>query len=407
MMPGRGNASRRLRVALVASSLGLAGAEKQTVYTARALLHAGIDVRFFYLGGSGHYEAVLRHLGVSLCQIFAANRPWVILAGLTRALCRLRPHIVMASQFSDLLYGGAAGRFCNAMTLGGIRSNGFYELNAYGQRSRWMFRLAHGLIANSCRARQNLASRGINLRKIEVLPNVIDLRDFDSRSKLPARFSLPSDRIIVAAVGRLHSCKRFDRFLEALALARRSVPALAGIIAGADCGSKAALQEKASALGLVPPDITFLGEYDRVPALLAQAGLLVLSSEYEGFPNVILEAMAARLPVITTPAGDASLVVQHGKTGYVVEGEDTQGMAAFMVQLAQSPSMRVNFGETGRKRVEQEYSYESLPDRLMLILRRFASQQGRSGLVQILDHSVPVKETSLFSEALLFNEPAA
>ena len=195
MMPGRGDTSRRLRVALVASSLGLAGAEKQTVYTARALLHAGIDVRFFHLGGSGHYEAVLRHLGVSLCQIFAANRPWVILAGLTRALCRLRPHIVMASQFSDLLYGGTAGRFCNAMTLGGIRSDGFYELNAYGQRSRWMFRLAHGLIANSCRARQNLASRGINLRKIEVLPNVIDLRDFDSRSKLPGRFSLPADRI--------------------------------------------------------------------------------------------------------------------------------------------------------------------------------------------------------------------
>ena len=200
-MPGRGDTSRRLRVALVASSLGLAGAEKQTVYTARALLHAGIDVRFFYLGGSGHYEAVLRHLGVSLCQIFAANRPWVILAGLTRALCRLRPHIVMASQFSDLLYGGAAGRFCNAMTLGGIRSDGFYELSAYGQRSRWMFRLAHGLIANSCRARQNLASRGINLRKIEVLPNVIDLRDFDSRSKLPGRFSLPANRIIVAYGG--------------------------------------------------------------------------------------------------------------------------------------------------------------------------------------------------------------
>jgi len=69
--------------------------------------------------------------------------------------------------------------------------------------------------------------------------------------------------------------------------------------------------------------------------------------------------------------------------------------------------MRLNFGETGRKRVEQEYSYESLPDRLMLILRRFASQQGRSGLVQILDHSVPVKETSILSGALLFNEPAA
>jgi len=175
-----------------------------------------------------------------------------------------------------------------------------------------MLRLAHGLVANSCRGRLTLVSQGIRPEKIELLPNVIDLQDFDARSALPSEISLPSGRIIASAVGSLHPCKRFDRFLEALALARRSEPALAGVIAGADCGAKAALQEKANALGLAPEHLTFVGECDRVPALLTRSALLVLSSDYEGFPNVILEAMAARLPVVTTPAGDASLVVQHG-----------------------------------------------------------------------------------------------
>jgi glycosyltransferase involved in cell wall biosynthesis len=213
--------------------------------------------------------------------------------------------------------------------------------------------------------------------------------------------------VIAAAVGSLHPCKRFDLFLEALALARRTEPALAGVIAGADCGAGAALQERAKVLGLRPPDFTFLGECDRVPALLARAGLLVLSSEYEGFPNVILEGMAARLPALTTPAGDARLIVQHGETGYVVEHEDAQGMADFMVRLAQSPSLRLNFGRAGRKRVEQEYNYESLSDRLRLVFRGFASQRGRSRLVQMLDRSLPVKETGLPAEALLFNQPSA
>lgn len=405
--PDSGVPSQRPRVALVASSLRLGGAEKQTVYTARALVQAGMDVRFFYLGSGGHYEAVLRRLSVPLCQIFAANKPWVMLVRLIRALWLWRPHVVMAGQFSDLLHGGAAGRFCNALTLGGVRSDGFYELNAHGRLSRWMPHLAHGLIANSFRARQNLASRGISPRKIEVLPNVIDLGDFDVRSTLSLQATLPVGRVIAAAVGSLHPCKRFDLFLEALTLARRSEPALAGVIAGADYGVRAALQERAKVLGLKPSDLMFLGECDRVPALLARAGLLVITSEYEGFPNVILEAMAARVPVLSTPAGDARLIVQQGETGYVVEHGDAQGMADFMVRLAQSPTMRLNFGAAGRKRVEQEYNYESLSDRLRLVFRGFASQHGRYRLVQVLDRSLPVKETSLPAEALLFNQPVA
>jgi len=399
--------SRPLRVALVTSSLRLAGAEKQTVYTALALLHAGIDVRLFYLGGGGYYETVLRQMGVPLTQIYAPDRPWLILARLIGAFCLLRPDIVLVNQFGDLLHGATAGRFCNALTLGGVRSDGLQELNARGRLSPWMLRLAHGFIANSYRAEQNLISRGIKPQKIEVLPNVIDLQDFDARCMVPTPHSLPTGRVIAAAVGRLHPCKRFDRFLEALALARRSEPSLAGVIAGADCGARTVLQERARALGLMPPDLTFLGECDNIPALLDRAGLLVLSSEHEGFPNVILEAMAARLPVITTPAGDASLVVQHDKTGYVVEPEDTQGMAAFMVQLARSPSMRLNFGEKGRKRVEQEYNYESLAGRLVAIFHSFAAQQRRASLLEMLKRGIRTRKTETLSGALLLEGPAA
>ncbi len=122
-----------LRVAVVATSLRLAGAEKQTVYMSRALAWAGIDVRFFHLGGGGYYEDVLRQTGVPVHRIFTPNQPWVMLAGLTRTLCRLRPQIVLAAQFGDLLYGAAAGRCCNALVLGGVRSDGIYELNSHGR----------------------------------------------------------------------------------------------------------------------------------------------------------------------------------------------------------------------------------------------------------------------------------
>lgn len=396
-----------MRVAVIASSLRLGGAEKQTVYMARALLETGIDVRLFYLGRGGHYETVLRQTGVPLCQIHTPERPWVTLTRLIGALFRWRPQIVLVPQFGDLRFGGIAGRFCNALILGGVRSDGLYELNAHGRLSRWMACLAHGLVANSCRGRENLASRGVSSRKIEVLANVMDLQDFDVRSTQPPGVVLPSDRILVTAVGSLHPCKRFDRFLEALALARRSEPALAGVIAGADCGVKGDLQTRANALGLAPRECTFLGEVDNVPALLGRSAMLVLTSDYEGFPNVILEAMAARLPVISTPAGDASSIVQHGKTGYIVDGEDTRSMAAFMVQLARSPSMRRSFGEAGRQRVEQEYNYQSLADRLLGHFLGFASRARRRSLIQRLECRVPSKIAEALPEDLLVERPAA
>lgn len=379
-----------LRVAVVASSLGLGGAEKQTVYMIRALREAGFDARLFYLGGGGHYETVLRQTGVPIHPIDFPDRPWVILVRLIDALRRFRPHIVQVCQFGDLHYGGIAGRLGRALVLAGVRSDGWYELRTHGRLSRFLVPLAHGLVSNSHYARQNLMSQGVAPRKMEVLPNVIDPRDFDDRAALPLPFSLPAGRTLVAAVGNLHACKRFDRFVEALALARRSEPSLAGVLAGTDRGTKTALQERATALGLGPQDIVFLGACHRVPSLLARVAMLILTSDYEGFPNVILEAMAARLPVITTPAGDAGRVVQQGKTGYVVDREDTQSMAACMIRLAQSPALRGTLGEAGRKRVEQEYNYDFLSDRLVAIYRRFADREGKAALIEMLGDGVPV-----------------
>lgn len=397
----------RLRVALIASSLRLGGAEKQTVYMARALFQAGVNVRFYYLGGGGHYESVLRETGVHVRQIYIPNRPWKILVKLMRSLRRLRPHIVLANQFGDLRYGTIAGRCCNALVLGGVRSDGWYELRSHGRLTGLMLRLAHGLIANSQHARKTLVSQGVKPGKLEILPNVIDLRDFDARSTEPLRIPLPSDRIIVTALGGLHPCKRFDRFLETLALARRTEPALMGVIAGADLGAKAELQARANGLELGPQEVRFIGECHNVPGLLAQSAMLVLTSEYEGFPNVILEAMAARLPVITAPAGDAGVVVQHGRTGFVVKPDDTQGMAAVMVQLARSPSMRTELGDAGRKRVEQDYHYESLADRLLTLFHNFAGQQRRAALFELLEHGDSDRESRERAGALLADRPTA
>jgi glycosyltransferase involved in cell wall biosynthesis len=383
-----------MRIALIASSLRLAGAEKQFVYMARALWQAGVDIRVYYLGAGDHYQTVLAQTGIPLRQIFTQGRPLLMLTRLVKELSTFRPHIVLASQFGDLVFAALAGRFCRALVLGGVRSDGFYELRSVGRRALPLLSLTHGLIANSHRAKENLISKGIDPRKIAVLPNVIDLSDFDNKAakRLPAR--MREDRIPVAAVGSLLRCKRFDRFIAALAWARQKIPALFGSIAGDDLGEKSALERQAGALGLIPGHLEFLGECNNIPALLAQSRLLVLSSEYEGFPNVILEGMAARLPVVATPAGDVARIVEDAVTGYVLQPDDVRGMGEHIVRLATNPALATQMGEAGRTRVEQDFNFDSLAERLLSVFSNFARAQRKASLLKLLEQRTVASDVS-------------
>lgn len=374
-----------MRVAIVVSSLGRGGAEKQLVYMAGALHKAGVDVRVFYSGTGGFYEKELRGMGIDVVDAYCAGRTlrslWVVL----RALQAFRPHIVMAGQFGEILYAGIAGRLSGALTIAGVRSDGFYEMNRVWYKRWLMQRLPHFLVANSYNAQRNLISMGMNSERVKVLQNVIDLTAFDRQSEQAASIAVPPDRILVAAVGRLHpEHKRFDRLLDAAALLPVSNPPVTILMVGRDQGAKAALEEKAKRLGLPPDRLVFAGESQNVPAVLKRCHMLVLTSDYEGFPNSVLEAMAARLPVITTPAGDSPRLVKDGITGYVVEFENPGAMAGRIVELAKFPELRKRMGEAGRVIVENQYDIRLLPDRLFAVFCDLAELQRRAALRLIL-----------------------
>jgi glycosyltransferase involved in cell wall biosynthesis len=161
------------------------------------------------------------------------------------------------------------------------------------------------------------------------------------------------------------------------------VPAVFGVLIGTGPEHER-LQAVAQQLGLGPSGVAFLGMRDDVPRLLRAADLLLVTSDHEGFPNAILEAMAVELPVITTPAGDAGLVVKDDVTGYVVPFDDVDQIGERVVRLARSPELRRSFGRAGRLRVEQSYSSEQLAASLLGIYRSIAAARGHEGLLRLI-----------------------
>jgi glycosyltransferase involved in cell wall biosynthesis len=97
---------------------------------------------------------------------------------------------------------------------------------------------------------------------------------------------------------------------------------------------------------------------------------------------VILEAMAAHLPVLTTPAGDAGRIVKVGTTGFLLKPDDPQGMADYIVNLIRNPALARQMGEAGRKQVEQDYNIKSLARGLLSIFSDFVCKRGKNSMAQ-------------------------
>lgn len=363
---------KRGRVAFVAGTLGQGGAEKQLVYMVRALLRAGFETRVYCLTRGEHHEGALKELGVEPIWFGQRHHPMQRLIQLIKLLRQQPPDILQSAHFYTNLYVGLACRMLRLTGIGSLRNDTYYEIKNNGRWGPWLLRLPPVLIANSEAARRNAVASGRKETDISVLPNVIDLDQFDRQAEEPASedfHSLP----VVAATGRLVPAKRFDLFLEALAEAKRQGAALRGLIIG-DGPERARLEAHAQRLGLEAEAARFAGRRDDVPALLRRSRIFCLSSDHEGFPNVILEAMAARLPVISRPAGDAAEIVRHGTTGYVVAGADPVPMAEWIVKLLREPEEGRALGAAGRRRVEEHYSAEVLAQRMITIYHGIADK---------------------------------
>ncbi len=284
----------------------------------------------------GDYEQAFCQLGLPPVWIGRFTHPLIRLAALLRHMWSFRPHIIQATHFYANLYCAVAAWCSGAISIGAARSDVITEVRLNGLWGRWLLSLPSVMLVNSASAKQNALKAGLAGSKVFILPNVVDLASFDHKFERQTLSPDAPNELIALAVARLIPVKRLDLFLRALSLARNSEPELSGVIAG-DGPERENLQHLADELGLSGEDVNFLGLRDDIPNILNRADLLVLTSDREGFPNVLIEAMAAGLPVITTPAGEAATIVQDRETGFVVPFDDAVILADRMIELRDEP----------------------------------------------------------------------
>ncbi len=168
---------------------------------------------------------------------------------------------------------------------------------------------------------------------------------------------LTEEDILATFVGRLVPIKRIDILLEAVALARRKLPALKLAVIG-DGELREALEARGAALALGSA-VQFVGYRHDVARIVAATDIAVLSSDNEGTPVALIEAAAARRPAVATAVGGVGDIVGIN-TGRLVPPGDPVGFADALLELAESPTLRRQLGEMARSHVTARYTAERL-----------------------------------------------
>lgn len=290
---------------------------------------------------------------------------------LSTAFRRAAAEVVHTHNPTPLIYGAPASFFARARCV--HTKHGANPMPGKRRRlARAAARFCDAYVAVSeTTAAQARADRDVDARKLMTIENGIDLSRFApsaaARLAVRAELQLPEAAFVVGTVGRLVPEKNQARLLAAMAPLLAATTQL--VIVG-DGPERAAVEAAIAALGERAQFVHLLGGRSDVPRLYAAFDLFALSSDSEGLPLVIVEAMASALPVVSTAVGGIPAVVVDGVTGALVAADDGRALSAALSRLAASPALGLSFGAEGRRRALARYSADRMVDDYFAVYER-------------------------------------
>jgi glycosyltransferase involved in cell wall biosynthesis/peptidoglycan/xylan/chitin deacetylase (PgdA/CDA1 family) len=212
----------------------------------------------------------------------------------------------------------------------------------------------HKVIAVSHAVKRDLMEQGIKPEKITVVQNGIDPNLLKGKKNNNDKELENKDSTIVGTITRLSPQKDLKTFLIMANLVIQEIPNVEFLVIG-DGEQREELQTLTESLGLCN-HVRFLGYREDARDILKSFDIFALSSLWEGLPIVILEAMAAEKPVVATAVDGVAEVVEHGKTGLLVEPEKPDLLAKSVIELIRNPNRAKGMGKRGRERLERYFS---------------------------------------------------
>jgi glycosyltransferase involved in cell wall biosynthesis len=353
-------------IAYLITSLGAGGAQNQLVNLAERLKERGWSAEIItMLDTENVYQP--EAAGIPVTSLHMQRGRWTVGAvwRLAATLRRSKPAVV----HSYLVHANLLARVARLFYWVPVQISSARNIIEGGRIREIAYRLTDPLCDTTTQNSRQGAERYITVgavpaKKMRVIFNGIDADRFrpDPVRRSGARDTLGlGEEFAWLSVGRLEPGKDYPTLIQAFAQVVSQQPRCRLLIAG-DGRLRAELESLARAQ---EPDgrVRFLGFRDDIPDLMQGADAFVMSSTWEGTPNVVLEAAASGLPVVATDVGGNPDIILNGESGYLVPPRDRTTLAGRMTAvMTSSDPERRQMGERGRAHIEAQYCYGPIVD---------------------------------------------
>jgi glycosyltransferase involved in cell wall biosynthesis len=375
-----------VRVGYCVDSFGIGGTELNAVRTVEALDRRRFQVTVFHLHETGPLRARYEALGLQLVHLPIGRLYSPRTAGqgvrFLRLLRREGIEIVHTHDVYTNIFAAPWARLAGCRVIASRRWLDAVPRTGLVPLNRWSYRYAHRVVVNSSMVAQLMVdTERVPAARMVELPNFLEERAFhhvaaEARSARRHGWGVPQGAFVIGTVARLAPVKNHAMVLRALQRLDEDVHL---VLVGAG-PSRRALEDLARELH-VDRRVHFTGALVEAENLHQFFDVSVLSSRSEGFPNAVIEALAAGCPVVATPVGGVPEVITDRQTGLLVPVDQHAALAASVQELRRDAALRRRLSEAGPVLVRRNYHQTVVIARLEALYRDLAREAGKRNAV--------------------------
>jgi Glycosyltransferase len=353
-----------MRVLIDIASIEDGGAERQVVLLASGLAARGDAPLVVVNKRVNSYRGEMVARGIDVLELGRESRFDVrLLSNLVQQVHAFRPDVILCISFNASLWGRLAAMATGTPVvvaehnLRSYRPGGFVVLS-----NRLLAPFTSAVVACAHGQKTSLIARGHRSSQIRVVHNGIDVDAFvrseELRKTIRADLGIPRGSLLVGLVAGHRREKRHDRFIAVMEkLCAEGTDAW-----GLMVGDGALFERNARAVrqSCVAARIGILGARTDVEAVYSACDAVALVSDSEVFPMCLLEAQACAVPVVAMDVGGVSETFRDGKTGFLVQRGDVDGMARALRTLAGNAELRARMGAEARHLAEREFTIDRM-----------------------------------------------
>lgn len=369
----------RISVCHVIEGGAWAGAEVQVATLLRALSKCpDISLHAIVLQ-EGRLADELRTFGVDVQIVSERQRSFPrVISECSEFLKRKNIQILHSHNYKENLVALLLSRICNVPHLVRTEHGHPEPYSAVRNPKHWCVLAANRIAAKYTAARIVSVSsdlgefwmRHVDPQKVTILRNGVDLervRSSFSPAEAKQRLGISEDSFVVGVAARLECIKRHDLFLATASYLAQRIPNSNFVIAGGG-RQKESLRRLILESGL-QNRVALLGERNDVYDVLRAMDILLVCSDHEGIPMVMLEAMALGVTVVSRKVGGIPEVIRDGVNGILVPSDDPEELARACMSIFQEPSLRANLRQTAQDEIHRRYSADENAETMVELYR--------------------------------------